>query len=78
MKIPSAIRILLKALLVPLIAVFFLNQFNIFEYITFVPEDYKFDVGLTPVSYTHLDVYKRQCFCSWFYPERTLYRPHRD
>ena len=47
MKIPSAIRILLKALLVPLIAVFFLNQFNVFEYITFVPEDYKFDVGLT-------------------------------
>ena len=47
MKIPSAIRILLKALLVPIIAVFFLNQFNIFEYITFVPEEYKFDVGLT-------------------------------
>ena len=47
MKKPSAIRILLKALLVPLIAVFFLNQFNVFEYITFVPEDYKFDVGLT-------------------------------
>ena len=47
MKIPLAIKILLRAVLVPLIAVFLLNKFNFFNYITFVPDDYKFDVGLT-------------------------------
>ena len=47
MKIPSPIQILLKAILVPLLAVISLNKFNFFSYVTFVPDDYKFDVGLT-------------------------------
>lgn len=46
MKIPSPLRILLKAILTPLLAVFFLNKFNLFEYVTFVPDEYTFDVGL--------------------------------
>lgn len=38
---------LLKAVAVPLTAVFILGKFNLFDFITFIPEDHRFDVGLT-------------------------------
>lgn len=47
LKAPSVIRIIIKAVLIPLISVFALNKFNLFSYITFIPEEKQFDVGLT-------------------------------
>lgn len=47
MKRPVLIKIALEALLIPLIAMFLLHKFNLFNYITFIPENYRFDAGLT-------------------------------
>lgn len=35
-----------KGILMPVITIFFLNHFNLFEYIKFIPEDFTFEVGL--------------------------------
>lgn len=47
MKVSTMITIILKAILVPIVAIFFLNKFNLFEHITFVPEEYQYEIGLT-------------------------------
>lgn len=47
MKVSAIIKIMLKAILIPIIAVLCLNKFNLFEYITFVPEEYQYEIGLT-------------------------------
>ena len=46
MKPSSIIKILIKAVALPIIAMFILNKWNLCEYITFIPEDYRFDAGL--------------------------------
>lgn len=47
MKVPTIIKIILKAILIPILVVWCLNKFNLFEYITFVPEEYQYEIGLT-------------------------------
>ena len=46
MKPSSIIKILFKAIALPIIAMFVLNKWNLCEYITFIPEDYRFEAGL--------------------------------
>lgn len=46
MKPSSIIKILIKAVVLPIIAMFMLNKWNLCEYITFIPEDYRFEAGL--------------------------------
>lgn len=46
MRPSSIIKILIKAVALPIIAMFMLNKWNLCEYITFIPEDYRFDAGL--------------------------------
>ncbi len=46
MKLSSIIKILIKAVVLPIIAMFMLNKWNLCEYITFIPEDYRFEAGL--------------------------------
>lgn len=46
MKPSSIIKILIKAVVLPIIAMFILNKWNLCEYITFIPEDYRFEAGL--------------------------------
>lgn len=46
-RVPPVIKILLKAIIVPVIVVFGLSKFNLFEFITLVPKDYQYEVGLT-------------------------------
>ncbi len=46
MKPSSIIKILTKAVVLPIIAMFMLNKWNLCEYITFIPEDYRFEAGL--------------------------------
>lgn len=47
MKVFTIIKIMLKAILIPIVAVLCLGKFNLFEYITFVPEEYQYEIGLT-------------------------------
>lgn len=47
MRIPAIVKLLLKSLIIPIIVVISLSYFNLFQYITFVPEDYCYEVGLT-------------------------------
>ena len=47
MKVSTITKILLKAILIPVVAVWGLSKFNLFEYITFVPEEYQYEIGLT-------------------------------
>ena len=47
MKVSATIKIILKAILIPIVVVWCLNKFNLFEYITFVPEEYQYEIGLT-------------------------------
>lgn len=46
MKPSSIIKILIKAVFLPIIAMFVLNKWNLCEYITFIPKDYRFEAGL--------------------------------
>lgn len=46
MKPSSIIKILIKAVVLPMIAMFMLNKWNLCGYITFIPEDYRFEAGL--------------------------------
>jgi hypothetical protein len=46
LKPSSIIKILFKAIALPIIAMFVLNKWNLCEYITFIPEDYRFEAGL--------------------------------
>ena len=39
--------IILKAIALPLFAIFLVGKFNIFDSITFVPNEYSFEIGLT-------------------------------
>ena len=43
MKIPFSVQTAIKAILIPLIAVVGLNVLNIFDYVTIVPQEYKFE-----------------------------------
>lgn len=47
MRVSTIIKVLLKAIIVPVIVVFGLSKFNLFEYMTFIPTDYQYEVGLT-------------------------------
>lgn len=46
MKPSAIIKILIKATILPIIAMFMLNKWNLCEYVTFIPEDYRFEAGL--------------------------------
>lgn len=47
MKVPTVIQVLIKAILIPIISMAALNKFNLFDFISLVPEDRRFDMGLT-------------------------------
>ena len=47
MRVPTIVKLILKSLIIPIVAVISLNYFNHFEYVVFVPEDYRYEVGLT-------------------------------
>ena len=47
MNVSTIIKIFLKAILIPIVTVWGLSKFNVFEYITFIPEDYQYEIGLT-------------------------------
>lgn len=47
MRASTIIEVLLKALIIPIIAVVGLANFNVFEYVMFVPVDYQYEIGLT-------------------------------
>lgn len=47
MNVSTIIKIFLKAILIPIVTVWGLSKFNVFEYITFIPEDYRYEIGLT-------------------------------
>lgn len=46
MKPSTIITILIKATLIPLFAMFALSRWNICDYITFIPEHFRFEAGL--------------------------------
>ncbi|MBE6070074.1 MAG: hypothetical protein E7211_20650 [Clostridium lundense] len=46
MRVSTIIGVLLKAIIIPVIAVLGLDKFNLFEYISFVPADYRYEIGL--------------------------------
>lgn len=47
MKLPTTVKILLRSILGPLFAVFLVSKINIFDFITLVPDDVKYEAGLT-------------------------------
>lgn len=47
MNIPVSVKVILRAILGPVFAVMALAKFNLFEYITFIPTEYQYEVGLT-------------------------------
>lgn len=47
MKPLAILKILIKAILIPFIALFVLSKWNMCDHITFIPEDYRFEAGLT-------------------------------
>lgn len=47
MNVSSIIKILLKAILIPVFSALLLSKFNLSEYIPFVPEEYQYEIGLT-------------------------------
>lgn len=47
MRPSSIIKILIKSIVLPFIAMFMLNKWNCCDYITFIPQDYRFEAGLT-------------------------------
>ena len=47
MRVSTIFKVVLKAIIVPIIVVFGLSKFNLFEYVTFIPIDYQYEVGLT-------------------------------
>ena len=47
MNIPVSVKVILRAILGPVFAVIALAKFNLFEYITFIPTEYQYEVGLT-------------------------------
>ncbi len=47
MKPSSIVKILVKAIMIPLVAMFALSRWNVCDYITFIPGDYRFEAGLT-------------------------------
>lgn len=46
MRPSSIIKILIKAIVLPFIAMFMLNKWNLCDYVIFIPEDYRFEAGL--------------------------------
>lgn len=46
-RVPTIVKLILKSLIIPIIVILCLNFFNLFNYITFVPIEYQYDVGLT-------------------------------
>lgn len=47
MKASWWLRMLIKAIITPISAVYFLDKFNICDYLLFIPDEHKFDVGLS-------------------------------
>lgn len=81
MKVSTIITIILKAILVPIVAILFLNKFNLFEYITFVPEEYQYEIGLTVYLALIEALYgfcenfinsKRQALCVYFLNQKRI------
>lgn len=46
-SLSTIIKVLLKSIIIPIVVVFGLSKFNLFEYIAFIPKDYQYEVGLT-------------------------------
>lgn len=79
MKVSTITKILLKAILIPIVAVLGLSKFNLFEYITFVPEEYQYEIGLTAylalietlygVGESFIDSKKAKVVCVFFKSE---------
>lgn len=47
MNLPVSVKVILRATLGPVFAVIALAKFNLFEYVTFIPAEYQYEVGLT-------------------------------
>ena len=47
MKISTIVKVLLKAILIPIISVLVLNKFDLTDYFTFVPKEYRYEICLT-------------------------------
>lgn len=47
MTLLTVIWMIFKVIIAPSISIYLLNEFNLFSYITFIPEDKMFEVGLT-------------------------------
>lgn len=47
MILPSCVKVLLNAILAPILSMWALKQFNLFEFISLIPVDRQFDFGLT-------------------------------
>lgn len=64
MRFLSGIASIGKMILVPLISVILLNAANIFDFVTFIPENYRFECGLI--------VYLAVCEAGWDFLKRKL------
>lgn len=47
MRIPAIVKLAFKSIILPIVVVVLLNCFNLFVYITIIPEEYRYEVGLT-------------------------------
>ena len=47
MRGSTIVKLFLKSLIIPLVVVISLSYFNLFNYVIFVPQDYRYEVGLT-------------------------------
>ena len=47
MRVPAIVKLVFKSIIIPIVVVALLNYFNLFEYITIVPVEYRYEVGLT-------------------------------
>lgn len=46
-RIPAIVKLAFKSIILPIVVVVLLNCFNLFVYITIIPEEYRYEVGLT-------------------------------
>ena len=46
-RVPAIVKLVFKSIIIPIVVVALLNYFNLFEYITIVPVEYRYEVGLT-------------------------------
>ena len=50
MKIPTTMKLILKSLIIPILAIIMLDRFNLFDFIAFVPDGHRYDIGFTMYS----------------------------